>query len=201
MPYPADAANPPRRILQALPLGGTTFSWMPNNRHVVLSTSPGMSPQQLYMADTVSGAFAVLSTGTTAQRAPAVSPDGTKLVFLEAVADFDIVSISLTTAVVAPLIATQRNENQPAWAARESAMVYVTDRSGLFEIWLHKPGQLDRPLVSSRDFPPDTTDTLMGPVLSPDATRVIYTRVERAGPGLMWISAVDRRLAGAACQG
>ena len=191
VPYPANATNPPRRILQDL-LGtrnGPTFSWMPDNRHVVLSTAVGDAPQQLYTADTVSGAFAVLSSGTTSQRSPAVSPDGSKLVFVEAITDFDIVTMSLATAVVAPLIATQRNENQPAWAAREPAMVYVTDRSGPRAIWLHNPGQLDRPLVSSRDFPPDTTDTLMSPVLSPDAKRVVYARLERAGPGLLWMSA------------
>ena len=190
MPYPANAANPPHRILQNLPLGGTTCSWMPNNRHVVLSTSPGIAPQQLYMADTVSGAFALLSSGTTPQRLPAVSPDGSKLVFVETPRDFDIVSMNLATAVVAPLIATTRNENQPAWASRESAMVYVTDRTGLAEIWWHKAGQMDRPLVSPRDFPPNTTILLMTPILSPEATRVIYMRLERTGPGRLWISAV-----------
>ena len=193
MPYPANAANPPQRILKGLlgARGGATFSWMPNNRHVVVSTTPGDAfRQQLSIADTVSGAFAVLSSGTTPQRSPAVSPDGNRLVFLESATDFDIVWMNLATAVVAPLIATQRNEGQPAWAARESAMVYVTDRTGPPEIWLHKPGQLDRPLVSARDFPPDTTDTLMTPILSPDAARVIYFRLERAGPGLLWMSAV-----------
>lgn len=191
MPYPANAADPPHRILQGLPLGRTTFSWMPNNRHVVVSASRGMAPPQLYIADTVSGAFAVLSSGTTPQRSPAVSPDGSKLVFVEAPTDFDIVSMDLATAAVAPLIATTRNENQPAWAARESAMVYVTDRTGVSEIWSHKPGQQDRPLVSAADFPPDTTVSLTTPILSPEATRVIYMRLEVGGPGLLWLSAVD----------
>ena len=191
MPYPANAADPPHRILQGLPLGRTTFSWMPNNRHVVLSASRGMAPPQLYIADTVSGAFAALSSGTTPQRSPEVSPDGSKLVFVEAPTDFDIISIDLATAAVAPLIATTRNENQPAWAARESAMVYVTDRTGVAEIWSHKPGQQDRPLVSTADFPSDTTVSLTTPVLSPEATRVIYMRLEVGGPGLLWISAVD----------
>lgn len=190
MPYPATAGNPPRRVLQGLPLGRTTFSWMPNNRDVVVSASRGMAPPQLYIADTVSGAFALLSSGTTPQRSPAVSPDGSKLVFVEAPTDYDIVSMSLTTADVAPLIATTRNENQPAWAAHESAMVYVTDRTGAAEVWLHKPGQLDRPLVSAANFPPDTTVSLTTPLLSPDAIRVIYMRIEVGGPGLLWMSAV-----------
>lgn len=70
-------------------------------------------------------------------------------------------------------------------------MVYVTDRNGDMEIWLHKPGQADRPLVTARDFPSDTTQWLMGPALSPDATRVIYVRIERAAGGArLWMSAV-----------
>ena len=89
----------------------------------------------------------------------------------------------------------------PAWASKEPALVYVTDRNGAAEIWLHKPGQPDRPLVTARDFPPDTTQWFMGPSLSPDATRVIYTRT-RAGRTR---SVVDvgggRRLAGAAREG
>jgi serine/threonine protein kinase/Tol biopolymer transport system component len=192
MQYPANSTNAPHRIFQKFQLGRTalTFSWMPDNRHVVLSTSPGFAPTQLYVADTVSEASEVLSSGTAAQRSPAVSPDGRKLVFVEATSDFDIVSMSLANAVVEPLIATKRSESEPAWAARESAMVYVTDRGGFPEIWLHRDGQLDRPLVLARDFPPDTTETLMAPILSPDATRVIYFRLERGGTGLLWMSAV-----------
>jgi Tol biopolymer transport system component len=111
-------------------------------------------------------------------------------VFEEDVQDRDVVSVDLATAAVTPLIATQRSEQMPAWAARESAMVYVTDRSGDPEIWLHKPGQADRPLVTAREFPPGTTKFFMTPSLSPDAARVIYTRIERSGPGQLWMSAV-----------
>src|SRR5580692_8558618 len=77
----------------------------------------------------------------------------------------------------------------PAWSSKESAMVYVTDRSGASEIWLHTPGQTERPLVTARDFP-DTTQWFMGPSLSPDAMRVIYARIERGGHGRLWMSAV-----------
>jgi Tol biopolymer transport system component len=133
------------------------------------------------MADTVSGAFAVLSSGTTHKMFPAVSPDGSKLVFLEWTYDLDVVSVNLATAAVTRLIATPRSEQMPAWASADSALVYVTDRNGDMEIWLHKPGQQERPLVTARDFPPDTTQWLWSPSLSPDATRVIYTRNARNG--------------------
>ena len=78
----------------------------------------------------------------------------------------------------------------PAWASKASSLVYVTNRNGNPEIWLHTPGQPDRPVVTARDFPADTTRGLVDPCLSPDATRVIYTRLELAGPGRLWMSAV-----------
>jgi len=192
LPYPASAANPPRRILQDMPAFNSTptFSWMPDNRHVVLSATTDAAPQQLYMADTVSGAFAAFSRGTTNQTDPAVSPDGGRLVFLESETNRDIVSVDLETAVVTPVIATQRGEQMPAWASRDSALVYVTDRNGAAEIWLHKPGQLDRPLVTPRDFPPDTTRGFMAPALSPDGTRVIYTTLFKLSGTGLWMSAV-----------
>ena len=128
--------------------------------------------------------------GTRAQNSPAVSPDGSKLVFLESATDTDIVSVDVATAVVTSVIATQRAEQMPAWAPRESALVYVTDRNGAMEIWMRKPGQPDRPLVTPRDFPPGTTDGLMGPALSPDGTRVIYGHLPKEGQPALWMSAV-----------
>jgi serine/threonine protein kinase/Tol biopolymer transport system component len=193
LPYPANASNPPRRILEGLPAFENTpnFSWMPDNRRIVLSGSSGGQPRQLYLADTISGVFSMFSGGTTSQGSPAVSPDGTKLVFRESTGDSDVVSVDLATAAIIPLIATQRSEMMPAWAAREPALVYVTDRNGRLEIWLHKEGQQDRPLVTERDFPPGTTQWFMNPSLSPDASRVIYGRMERGRSCQLWMSAAS----------
>ena len=79
----------------------------------------------------------------------------------------------------------------PAWAAKQQAFVYMTNRNGPYEIWLHKPGQQDHPVVTPRDFPPDTTDEFMTPSLSPDGDRVIYSRVEQSGPTRLWMSSVN----------
>jgi Tol biopolymer transport system component len=111
-------------------------------------------------------------------------------VFLEPTSDLDVVSVDVATAVVTTVIATQRAEEMPAWASREPAMVYVTDRNGALEIWLKIPGQPDRPLVTSRDFPPELTRGFSAPALSPDGTRVIYRWLERGGRGGLWMSAV-----------
>ncbi len=193
MPYPANSSQPPRQILKGFPSfsGTPTFSWMPDNRRIVISAAaaPG-APNQLYIADTVSGNYEALSTGTTSQVQPAVSPDGTRLVFSEPFNNYDIISLDLATLAVTPVIATQRSEQMPAWAARDPSLIYVTDRNGGMEIWLHKSGQADRPVVTARDFPPDTTKWFMDPALSPDGTRVIYARIDQTQGSSLWMSSL-----------
>jgi Tol biopolymer transport system component len=163
---------------------------MPDNRHVVIAISDSPhSLSQLYLADTKSGEIRPLGAGTLQRDFPAISPDGSKLAFMESSVDFDIVSVDLQTAAVTPLIATPRLEVNPAWANRDSVLVYSTNRNGDIEIWFHSAGS-DRPLISPKDFPPGTTKFLWMPVLSPDSDRVIYTRVEESGAIRLWISAV-----------
>jgi Tol biopolymer transport system component/DNA-binding winged helix-turn-helix (wHTH) protein len=192
MPYPPDPSNPPRRIFRNLPprAGTPTVSWMPDSRRIVMAMSLGSETSRLYMADTVSGQYSVLSSGTTPQIAPAVSPDGSRVIFQEAVSDQDLVSIDLASARVTTLLATNRREDLPAWSARTAALAYITDRTGQPEIWQHKPGDTDRPLVTSGDFPPGTTAAFMNPLLSPDGSRIIYSRIERSGPARIWMSSV-----------
>jgi Tol biopolymer transport system component len=194
LPYPPDPSKPPRQIWKDLQsFGGTPqVSWMPDNRRVViaLAVTPGATTQ-LWMGDTVSGDRSALLSGTTHYVSPSVSPDGNRLIFLEGINDFDVISIALSDATPTRLIATQRYESMPAWAAREQALVYVTDRNGEYEIWLRKPGAGDRPLVTARDFPQGTTQWFMSPALSPEGDRVIYTRIERNGLARLWISSAS----------
>lgn len=77
-----------------------------------------------------------------------------------------------------------------AWAAKQPVLVYVTDRNGPHEIWLHTTGP-DRPVVTPRDFPPGTTQWFLAPALSPDGARLIYERFEIQGSSHLWISAAS----------
>jgi len=187
LPYPPDPARPPRRVLLELPTfrGTPSFSWMPDSRYIVVSTAEPGRPLSLYVADTESGAFRLLEgvAGTAGLRSPVVAPDGKKLVVTEAYGDFDIVTLDLNTAAVTPLIATNRGEHMPAWAAREPALVYVTDRNGGSEIWLHESSPGDRPVVTERDFTSGVTYFFMAPDVSPDLSRVAYIRVESDAAG------------------
>lgn len=195
LPYPAGASRPPHRVLPDLKsYGGTpTFIWMPDSRRIVLSLSASSdAEQQLWMADTVSGVRYALTSGTQTRSPSGVSPDGRRMIFSESSDNYDVVSADVANASVHPLIWTERNEMMPAWAARKPVLVYVTDRNGPPEIWLHTPDAADRPLVAARDFPPGTTQWLMGPALSPDADRVIYTKIDQGtGGNHLWISALS----------
>ena len=152
----------------------------------------GPGPANLLVANLRSGETRTLSYGLTSSMIlPRASPDGSKLVFQELAIDYDILSVNLADATVTHELATEREEQMPAWAARASAMVYVTNRNGPQEIWLHEPGEQERPIVAAGDFS-DATDGFLAPALSPDATRVIYRRTTANGEldGL-YISAVE----------
>jgi Tol biopolymer transport system component len=141
------------------------------------------------MGDTKSGELSPLLSGTTAYAEPAISPDGKQMVLTEAIDDFDVFSIDLGSAKAAPLIATKRYEGMPFWAAKTQSIVYVTDRNGPLEIWMHKDNE-DRPIVTSRDFPVDSTQWFLSPAPSPDGDRVTYSRIEHSGLARLWISSV-----------
>ena len=187
MPYPPDPARPPRRVLRELPAfsGTPEFSWMPDSRHIVVSTSEsadrGASMSRTRSQENFGCSKAAPALLTSS--APLVAPDGTKLIVTEAYDNYDIVTLDLSTAAVTPLIATNRAEHMPAWAARDPALVYVSDRNGGPEIWFRENGRPDRPVVTERDFTSGVTWVFMAPEVSPDLSRVAYLRVEADAAG------------------
>ncbi len=193
LPYPPNPPNPPHMVLTALKsINGTpVFSWMPDSRHVVIALErSGDNSEQLWIADTESDEYHALTSGTTFLSSPAVSPDGQRIIFREGTGSLDIVSVDLASAGVRPLIATERDESMPSWAANKGVLAYVTDRNGPQEIWLHTADNSDRPLVTARDFPGVTLQWLMGPAVSPDGDRVVYAKADAGGAIRLWISAV-----------
>jgi serine/threonine protein kinase/Tol biopolymer transport system component len=193
LPYPPTPSRPPHMVLAGLQSadGTPAFSWMPDSRHVVLALERiGDMSEQLWIADTVSGEYHALTSGTTFRSGPSVSPDGQRIIFQEGTGSFDIVSVDLATAAVHPLIATERDELMPSWAANKPLLTYITDRNGPQEIWLHTADNSDRPLVTARDFPGVAVQWFMGPALSPEGDRVVYNKIDVGGASRLWISAV-----------
>ena len=191
--YPEEGASGVRRLEPAPKTyaGTSTSAWMPDNRHVVMSLQPTPDgSSQLWLVDTQSSERHALTSSTKNAFDPSLAPSGDKLVFAETNGNFDVVSVDLATGAATTLVATERNEAMPAWAVAEPAMVYVGNRNGPDEIWFRRGGAPDRPIVTARDFPADTTQWFMAPALAPRGDRVIYTRIERNGEGRLWISAV-----------
>jgi serine/threonine protein kinase/Tol biopolymer transport system component len=195
MPFPPQPAHPPRRVFTTIDTFNSTpsFSWMPDNRHVVLALAPAEGATQLWMADTRSEERHAITSGTESRGAPAVAPDGSKLIYSQGSASTDIVSVDLATAALRPLIAIERFQAMPAWAAKAPLMAYTTDRNGPTEIWLHD-GNSERPLFSSQasSRAANGNKWLMGPAPSPDGSRVIYTLIDHAtGSFALWMAAVS----------
>jgi len=192
LPYPA-STQPPRRILQNLTdLQGTpTFSWMPDNRHLVVSLSTDAhSPPHLWMTDIDGNTLTPLTAGNADERNPVVSPDGKSLIYSQGNANLDIVSLSLEDGTAKTLIATGRQESMPAWAANQPQLAWITNRNGPLSVWIRQPDGAERPLITAADFPPDTQKWLMDPSLSPNGKQIVYVRIGRSGVARLWISSL-----------
>jgi len=194
LPFPdgAAASGKPRRILLKAVAGGTvpSVSWMPDSRRFAMGYSPAsLSETQLWMADTRKDTIAPLTAGEGQRGSPAVSPDGRQIAFDSEDSNLDIVEVPLAGGPVRPLLATSRNELFPVWSPKGSMFAYVTDRGGRKEIWLKSTAEgWERPLVTQRDFPDDETLWLLTLAISPDGSRIAYSRVSNKHVGELWIS-------------
>jgi eukaryotic-like serine/threonine-protein kinase len=193
IPYPQGPGRVPRRALQALPPphDAPWFSWMPDSRHVVLSMSiDRRSARRLWMADTQSDAYSLLTSGLDNEDGPAVSPDGQRVVFVDRRLDYDLEEVSLNGGVPRALITTDRSQFNPAWSPVAQQFAYVTDRNGPEEIWLKSVQEgWSRPLVTPDQFS-DPTYGFWGPVFSPDGSRIAYVRYNRNVVSI-WISSAS----------
>jgi Tol biopolymer transport system component len=192
LPWPAGSGTP-RKVLSQLPHDGGTpiFDWMPDNRHIVASAAHGMGAgSHLFLADTRSNRLQQITQGTGSESSPSVSPDGKSILFSESRADYDILSMSIADGSTRGLIVTARSENMPAWAARADSLVYLSDRLGTEDIWLHSKDGADRPLVTRASFASDPPKWIYGAALSPDGTRVIYVTVSNSGKTGLWEASV-----------
>ncbi len=196
LPFPdgAGAHGTPHQIFKDAPSLRIppAFSWMPDSRHVVLTlkdTSTGRA--RLWMADTRAETLRPLTAGVMNEDKPDVSPDGSKIVFTSGGMDFDLVDVPLDTSAVRDLLVTSRNEHDAAWVPGASKFVYMTDRSGREEVRVRsRTESWDRPIVTQRDFPEDTTQLLRGLDVSPDGQQVAYERLPVNGPPAIWISPI-----------
>jgi hypothetical protein len=119
LPFPA-GAGPPRRVFRKFQwLDHMSASWMPDSRHLVLSTNiwPNVLPA-LWLADIRDEFLTRLTDGSGSQADPAVSPDGRQLLFTRVEQDADIIELPLDGSAARKLMATGNSEYSPAWSPR-----------------------------------------------------------------------------------
>jgi Tol biopolymer transport system component len=184
----------PRQVLSDLPPGWPSFSWLPDNRHIVGTINRPPSGTHLWLLDTQGSRVHPVTIGVVNESAPAVSPDGDKVAFNSEQADYDLAEISLDGSPLKTLLATSRNEMDPAWSTAGDQYAFVTDRAGNQQIWLRsrQGGQhlwTERPLVTQKDFEGGQTYLLTAPAFSPDGQQLAYSHYGTHSS--IWISRLD----------
>jgi len=166
------------------------FGWLPDSRHIVSALPFPRPGAHLWLQDTESARSQLITEGGSIESDPAVSPDGSRLAVTFQQANYDVYRLTLDGRAPEPVLASSRNEMDPAWSAAGSLIAFTTDRSGTDEIWLRSQnGEFERPLVTARDFPNSPTYVLASPAISPDGQRVAYFR-EGSDGNRVWMSSI-----------
>jgi eukaryotic-like serine/threonine-protein kinase len=193
LPYPA-GGKPPRRILQKLPESSTflSFSWMPDNRHIVVSQSMNDdSPTNLWIADIESNALTPLTNSTDDEGFPVVSPDGKSLLFTQSHQGEKVVSVSIQDGTAQTLVDAGTVDMMPTWSANQAKLAWETNRNGPFEIWIRLPDGSERPVVTASDFPAGAEKWYPQPALSPNGDHLIFMSFDRQRTPRLWISSLS----------
>jgi Tol biopolymer transport system component len=191
----------PRELLPALNSPGlvpASFSWTPDNRHVVVTRSDGPTPgTHLWLADTRTGRLDPLTTTPGNESSPSVSPAGHAIAFTSEATNFDLFEVPLDGSPLKPFLSGTRNEFDPAASPTNTQFAFVTDRSGSLQIWLqNEEGYLQRPLVTEADFGGEASMAVGSLAFSPDGTKLAFQRAAAAsestqtGGSRLWITSV-----------
>jgi Tol biopolymer transport system component len=171
----------PRQLLPGLSSPGlmpASFSWTPDNRHVVVTRSDGPTPgTHLWLADTHTDRLDPLTTTPGNEGSPSVSPAGRAIAFTSEATDFDLFEVPLDGSPLKPFLSSTRNEFDPAALPTNTQFAFVTDRSGSLQIWLqNEEGYLQRPLVTEADFGGEASMAIGSLAFSPDGTKLAFQR-------------------------
>jgi Tol biopolymer transport system component len=193
LPFPSGAPKQPFLGWRDW-VGLDHFRWLPDSRKVLFPyRKPGATGTHLWIADTGNGRLQQVTSGDGNETAPAVSPDGRSIAYTAYDNQGDLVQIPLDGSSMGTLKSTSRNESGVEWSPSGLEYAYLTDRTGVPEIWLAeaRTGRAS-PIVAQKDFPGDVNLALFGPTFSPDGQRIAFVRfgTVQGKSGAIWISPV-----------
>jgi serine/threonine protein kinase len=190
LPFPPGTGTP-IRILQGQVGRNASFSWFPDSRHIVASSTRDLADVRLLWAlDTAGGAGKPITAGLVNESYPAVSTDGKRILFLESASEYRIVAASLKDASLRTRLRSQMETGMPLWAAKGERFVYETSSHGEPEIWLHDSDGAERPVLTQAAFPPGTGSRFWNPAISPDGGRLAVAQHLPNGQGGVWIASI-----------
>jgi len=192
IPFPMGSGKP-RQLFESRLEGLLTppsFSWMPDNRHAVVSLPAAKGfDAELWMADLKNGSLDRITADNTTESGPAVSPDGKKLIFASTSEDYNMVEVPLDGSSIRSLLTTSRSELFPAWPAVGDEYAYVTDHSGESEIWIRsRRSNWERPLITPKDFSKNPPAQFFTPEYSPDGTTLAFAATGNHQVASIWIA-------------
>jgi len=184
---PLDGGEP--ALMKGLP-ALDDFAFSKDERNIVGVHSINQSDSELAVVDIATGAsrrfYSAGSQGT-----PAVSIDGRILAVPLVERGYDVIEVPLDGSPPRDIIATPRDEVAPSWSPDGSRFAYVTNRSGVDQLWLRNRNQgLEQLIAGPKDFPGTTAPAFLDSAISPDGTRVAY-RLEDGRDFSVWISALS----------
>ena len=187
----------PRERLTAFmqgPAGLPRFSWLPDNRHLVVTRSDGVTPgTHLWLADTSTDHFIPMTATPGNEGAPSVSPDGRAIAFTAESTDFDLVEVPLDGSPMRSFLSSTRNEFDPAASPVTTQYAFVTDRAGNLQIWLqNEEGYLQEALVTETAFDGAPSVAVGALAFSPDGKRLAFQRATggEVGGRRLWITSI-----------
>jgi Tol biopolymer transport system component len=179
----------PREVFRGAFGGGEglpRFSWMADNRHVIVTRSDGRAPgTHLWLGDTETDRLRLITPTPGNEGGPSVSPDGRTVAFAVESTDFDLVEVPLDGSPLRPFLSSTRNELDPAVSPTTTQYAFVTDRAGTLQVWIqNEEGYLQQALVTEESFDGEASLAVGSLAFSPDGRRLAFQRADpRSGPG------------------
>jgi serine/threonine protein kinase len=162
------------------------FAWSSAKRRIYGDVAVAARDAPLWSADLTSGDSQVITAGASQHAYPTLAPDGETLAFATGEIGFDLIEVPLDGTGPRDFLTTSQSETTPAWAPDGMRVAYVTNRSGVQEIWLrNRTDGSERLIVSERQF--GAAEWLFDCAVSPDGTRVAY-RAHQGRTIAIWVS-------------